>query len=97
MEELTQYIKPELLIVSVVLFLIGMGIQKANFIKEKYIPILQGAVGVLICGIYIFATCDCGGIRGSAMGVFTAITQGILTAGLGIYGYKIWKKNKKEE
>ena len=93
MEELMQYIRPELLAVAVVLYLVGLGLKKA----DKWIPIVLGGVGVIICGIYIFATCTCNGIQGIAMAVFTAITQGILTAGLSTYANQIWKQTRKEE
>ena len=101
MEELMQYIRPELLAVAVVLYLVGMGLKKADVVKDKWIPIVLGGVGVIICGIYIFATCTCDGIQGIAMAVFTAITQGIVVAGLSIYIPKMMEiiknKNDKEE
>ncbi len=97
MEELMQYIRPELLAVAVVLYLVGLGLKKADVVKDKWIPIVLGGVGVIICGIYIFATCTCNGIQGIAMAVFTAITQGILTAGLSTYANQIWKQTRKEE
>lgn len=97
MEEFMQYIKPELLAVAVVLYLVGMGLKKAAVVKDKYIPIVLGVAGVVICGIYIFATCTCTGLQGIAMAVFTALTQGILTAGLSTYANQIWKQTRKTE
>ena len=42
MEELMQYIRPELLAVAVVLYLVGMGMKKADVVKDKWIPIVLG-------------------------------------------------------
>ena len=53
MEQIMNYVKPELLIVAVVLYFIGMGIKKSEVIPDKYIPAILGALGILICGIYM--------------------------------------------
>ena len=39
-EMLKEYIKPELLILAVVLYFVGMGIKNTELIKDKYIPII---------------------------------------------------------
>lgn len=85
MEQIMNYVKPELLIVAVVLYFIGMGIKKSEVIPDKYIPAILGALGILICGIYVIATCAISGAQEIAMAIFTAITQGILVAGLSNY------------
>ena len=89
MEQIMNYVKPELLIVAVVLYFIGMSIKKSEVIPDKYIPAILGALGILICGIYVIATCAISGAQEIAMAIFTAITQGILVAGLGIN----WRKS----
>ena len=78
MEQIMNYVKPELLIVAVVLYFIGMGIKKSEVIPDKYIPAILGALGILICGIYVIATCAISGAQEIAMAIFTAITQGKL-------------------
>lgn len=90
--EITDYVKPELLIVAIVLYFIGRGVKQSETIKDKYIPAINGAVGIVICGIYVFATCTCGNFRDMAMAAFTAITQGILVAGLSTYVDQIIKQ-----
>ena len=45
-ELLKEYIKPELIIVAIVLYFIGIGIKNTEFIKDKYIPIILGIIGV---------------------------------------------------
>lgn len=97
MEQVINYVKPELLVVTVVLYFIGMGMKKSEVIKDKHIPMILGILGIVICGIYVFATCTCRNGKEIAMEVFTAITQGILVAGLSTYINQIIKQSGKKE
>lgn len=97
MEQILNYVKPELIIVAVVLYFIGMGLKQAQFIADKYIPSCLGVIGVAISAVYVFATCQCGSPQEMAMAVFTAVTQGILVAGLSTYVNQIAKQFKKNE
>lgn len=91
-----QYIKPELLILIPVLFLIGIAIKKST-IKDTLIPLILGAVGVLLSGLYVFATSEIEGAQAVATALFTAITQGVLVAGASVYTDQIIKQAKKGE
>ncbi|MGI6012612.1 MAG: phage holin family protein [Ruminococcus sp.] len=97
MEQLLEYIKPELIIVAVVLYFLGSALKKASLVKDKYIPFLLGGVGIVICSVYIFAVCDCRSGQDAAMAIFTAVTQGILVAGLSTYANQIMKQLQKKE
>ena len=98
MEELMNYVKPELLVVSVVLWLIGTAVKKTEKIRDKYIPLILGAAGILLCGIWVLATSELTGFRCVAMAVFTSVVQGILwRRGLSIYANQVVKQMKKEE
>ena len=55
MEALVNYIKPELLITAVALYFMGIALKEAQAVKDKYIPLILGGVGILVCGIYVFA------------------------------------------
>ena len=59
MEALEDYIKPELLITAIALYFMGIALKEAQAVKDKYIPLILGCAGILICGIYVFATCSC--------------------------------------
>ena len=59
--------------------------------------LINGAVGIVICAIYVFATRVCTGSQDIALAVFTAITQGILVAGLSTYVNQIVKQTGKDE
>ena len=97
MEQIINYVKPELIIVAIVLYFCGMGLKKAEAVKDKYIPIILGVGGVILCAIWVLATSSLGTGQDIAMAIFTSIVQGILVAGLSTYVNQIVKQVKKEE
>lgn len=97
MEQIMNYVKPELVVVAVVLYFVGMGLKQSQAVTNKYIPLALGIIGILICGIYVIATCSLSGMQNIAMAVFTAVVQGILVAGLSTYVNQIFKQLNKEE
>lgn len=97
MDQILSYVKPELLIVVVVLYFIGVMIKKSENISDKFIPMILGILGVLICGLYVFATSTVSSSQEAAMALFTAITQGIIVAGLSNYVNQLIKQAGKEE
>lgn len=94
---LKEYIKPELLVVALVLYFVGMGIKNTELIKDKYIPIILGILGVIISAIYIVATSSINGYQEVLTVIFTAIVQGILVAGASVYVNQLIKQGNKEE
>ena len=94
---LREYIKPELLVLVVVLYFIGMGIKNTELIKDKYIPIILGILGIIISAIYIIATSSINSYQQVLTVIFTAIVQGILVAGASVYVNQIIKQNNKEK
>ena len=90
MEALVNYIKPELLITAVALYFMGIALK-------EYIPLILGGVGILVCGIYVFATCSYNTAQDIAMAVFTSMTQGVLVAGLSTYVNQLIKQLEKDE
>ena len=97
MEQIINYVKPELIVVAIVLYFIGMAIKQSETIADKYIPSILGIAGIVICGIYVIATCTLGTGQDIAMAMFTAIVQGILVAGLSNYVNQLIKQSGKEE
>ena len=47
--QIKDYVKPELLVVAVVLYFIGMWLKQSETVKDKYIPLINGLIGVAIC------------------------------------------------
>lgn len=97
MEQIMNYVKPELIVVAVVLYFVGAGLKKSEAVADKYIPIILGAVGVALCAIWVLATCPIDTGQNIAMAIFTAIVQGILVAGLSTYVNQIIKQAQKTE
>ena len=91
--QIKDYVKPELLVVALVLYFIGMWLKQSETVKDKYIPLINGGIGVLICAIYVFATCGCSNGQDIALAVFT----GVLVAGLSTYVNQLLKQSNKEE
>lgn len=90
-----EFIKPELLILIPVLYLIGMAIKKSN-LPDKFIPLILGVVGIVLSVIYLLSTEPIIGTQAVATAIFTAITQGVLCAGASVYVNQIIKQTKEE-
>ena len=74
-----------------------MGVNQTQTIKDKYIPLNLGTSSIVLCGIWVLATCPLGNGQEIAMAIFTAIVQGILMAGLSTYVNQIIKQANKDE
>lgn len=96
MSNLQDFIKPELLILIPVLYLIGMAVKKSD-IADKFIPWILGGVSVVLAAIWIFANCPIATAADIATAAFTAITQGVLIAGASVYVNQLVKQTGKEE
>lgn len=97
MGDILTYVKPELLIVAIVLYFIGMWIKQSEAIRNKYIPLILGILSIFICGIWVMATSNFATVQDVAMAIFSAVTQGILVAGLSTYADQFIKQLKKDE
>jgi low temperature requirement protein LtrA len=89
--ELTNLVKPELLILVPVLYLLGSGVKKSN-IADKFIPLILGCSGVFLALLYVL-TVEPFGVNA----IFAALTQGILCAGLSVYANQIYKQLANNE
>ena len=97
MERIMNYVKPELIVVAVVLYFIGTGLKQSQTVKDKYIPLILGGLGIALCAVWVFASCPISTGQEIAMAVFTAIIQGILTAGVSTYVNQTIKQIGKKE
>lgn len=96
MEQIMNYVKPELLVVAVALYFVGMGLKKAQYFDDKHIPVTLGIAGCVLCALYVFGTSAIGTAQEISMAIFTAIVQGLLVAGLSTYVNQIIKQSNKE-
>lgn len=91
-----EYIKAELLILIPVMYIIGIGLKKSK-LPDKWIPLTLGGISVVLASIWVFATGDILNIKEAAYALFTAVTQGVLVAGAGVYANQIYIQSTKEE
>ena len=96
MDYLTNYIKPELLILIPVLYLIGMGLKKSQSVADSKIPVILGVCGVLLAAVYVLASAPISGYQAGMAALFTAITQGVLCAGGSVYVHQLLKQRSGE-
>lgn len=94
--ELNEYIKPELLVLIPVLYLIGIAVKKSK-VADKFIPWILGGVSVALSALWILATSFPATAADAALAVFTAITQGVLIAGASVYVNQLAKQTGKDE
>ena len=87
-----EYIKPELLILVPVLYIVGAMIKDSQSVSNRYIPAILGGVGIVLSLLYVMGS---SGI--SATGIFTAITQGILIAGAAVYTHEFISQLRKDD
>lgn len=93
MEDLIlNYVKPELLVLIPILYLIGLALKKASFIKDKFIPLILGILGVVLVFVYLISI---KGWRTELIGM--SIVQGVLVAAGAVYGNNIIKQLIKRE
>jgi len=97
MEQIMNYVKPELIVVAIALYFLGAWLKQAQTVKDKYIPLILGAVGIFICGIWVASVSQFADAQAVLTGIFAAITQGILVAGLSTYVNQLIKQLNKEE
>ena len=91
------YVKPELIVVAIALYFLGLWLKQAAFVKDKFIPLVLGIVGIFVCGIWVMATATFSTGQDIALALFTAIVQGILVAGLSTYVNQFIKQLGKDE
>lgn len=89
--EYLDFIRPELLTLIPLLYIVGMILKDAAFVRDNFIPLVLGGVGVVLAICYV-----CGDAATfSLTAVATSVTQGILCAGVAVYGNQIFKQFKK--
>ena len=97
LEMLKEFICPELVVLIPVLYLIGIGLKKTEFVRDKHIPLWLGIVAVGLSALYIGATSEFASSSDIFSAIFAAVTQGVLCAGASVYVNQLIKQEGKDE
>lgn len=93
---LNEFIKPELLILIPVLYVIGIGLKKSK-LPDTRIPLLLGGISIILSALWVFTTSDISTWKDGAYAVFVAVTQGALCAGASVYINQLYVQSKKKD
>lgn len=91
-----EYIKPELLILIPVLYIIGIGLKKSK-LSDRFIPLVLGIISITLSSAWVIATNDIHTLKEVAKALFVSVTQGVLTAGTGVYINQLYIQSKKKD
>lgn len=97
MDQILNFIKPELLILIPVLYFIGMALKKSEEVNDRHIPLLLGAFGIGLAVLYVLVSADIFSWKGVLLAIFTGITQGVLCAGCSVYVNQLMKQGGKKD
>ena len=93
---LTNYVRPELIVLIAILYCIGVAIKKTESLPDCSIPFVLSGISIIICGIYIFAVADTPkNYHEILIIIFDIIVQGICTAAVAVYIHQIQKQGKE--
>ena len=87
-----EYIKPELIILIPVLYVIGAGIKKCKRISDNCIPLILSIIGIVLSALWVFASSEISGFKEVLIAVFTSVTQGVLVAAVSVFSNQIYKQ-----
>jgi len=93
---LEEFIKPELLILIPVLYVVGMGIKKSK-ISDTHIPLLLGGLSIVLSAAWVIATSNISTVKDVAYALFVSVTQGILSAGASVYFNQLYVQSQKKD
>ena len=53
MDGVMEYIRPELLVLVAVLYIVGKALKASQDVKDKHIPLILGGAGVFLQGVLV--------------------------------------------
>lgn len=95
--DVSQYIKPEFLIMIPVLYILGIIIKNSVIVKDRLIPVTLSIISVAFSLIYVLSVSEISDLKSLMGAVFTALTQGFLIAGATVLCNQIKKQNNKKD
>ena len=94
--DLKELIKPELLILIPVLYVVGIGLKKSK-LSDTLIPLILGGIAIVLSSAWVIATSDISTSKDVAYALFISVTQGILSAGASVYVNQLYVQSKKKD
>ena len=94
--ELKEFIKPELLILIPVLYVVGIGLKKSK-LSDTLIPLILGGIAIVLSAAWVIATSDISTLKDVAYALFISVTQGVLSAGASVYVNQLYVQSKKKD
>ena len=90
------FIKPELLVLIPVLYIIGMAFKKSKM-PDRFIPKALGIIAIFLSALWILSTSNISTLKDGYCAFFVSITQGVLSAGASVYANQIYIQSKKKD
>ena len=90
---ISEFVKPELLVIAVLCYILGVFLKNAAFFADKWIPFAVLVFGIVMAILYIAIMLDTGFIPKTILGGFI---QGILCAALAVFANQLYKQTKTE-
>ena len=94
--DLKEFIKPELLVLIPVLYVVGIGLKKSK-LSDTLIPLILGGIAIVLSAAWVIATSDISTLKDVAYALFISVTQGILSAGASVYVNQLYVQSKKKD
>ena len=94
--DLKEFIKPELLILIPVLYVVGIGLKKSK-LSNTLIPLILGGIAIVLSAAWVVATSDIFTLKDVAYALFISVTQGVLSAGASVYVNQLYVQSKKKK
>lgn len=95
MENILEFVKPELLALVPVLYFLGHTLKQAEYFADKHIPAVLGLFGICMAALWVAGTSTLDTPQEILLAVFTALVQGIICAGLSVYCNQLIKQATK--
>ena len=94
--DIKEFIKPELLILIPVLYVVGIGLKKSK-LSDTLIPLILGGIAIVLSATWVIVTSDISTLKDVAYALFISVTQGILSVGASVYVNQLYVQSKKKD
>lgn len=97
-EVLSEYLRPEMVVLAIVLYFMGTGLKKTNHVPDWTIPIILTGTGILLAALYILSTAATPGTYQEVIGmILDIIVQGVLCSAMSVYVNQFKKQITKKD